>query len=125
MIDLEAAASIDIPLTPVPESQIELGSPSTGFVALGEFGGNEYGVWEMTVGSMADVEADELFVVLSGTATVELRTAHTDEHAIVEGQDGSVASLVAGSVGRLAAGMETIWTVSETLRKVYITPLAP
>ena len=108
MIDSAAQAPLD--MSPVAAAQVVAGSPSTGFAELGNFNGQEYGVWEMTPGSMTDVEADELFVVLSGAATVEFVDA------------GSVVSLAAGSVGRLTAGMRTVWTVTETLRKVYVTP---
>lgn len=54
----------------VPVDQSVAGSPTTGFVALGSFGGLEVGVWEMTVGTMTDVEVDEVFVVIVGRATV-------------------------------------------------------
>lgn len=110
MIDPVAAASIDIPLEAVPAEQIVAGSPTAGFVSLGEIAGSEYGVWEMSVGAMSDVEADELFVVLAGAATVDLL------------DDGSTITLSPGSVGRLTAGMRTVWTVTEPLRKVYVTP---
>jgi uncharacterized cupin superfamily protein len=63
----------------------------------------------MTPGTMSDVEADEVFVVLSGSATVEF------------GDDTPALQLGAGDVARLAAGAETVWTVTETLRKVYLT----
>src|SRR4051812_26298090 len=69
----------------------------------------EVGVWEMTPGVMTDVEADEVFVVVAGSATVEFG-------------DGSQSLRIGpGDVVRLAAGAETVWTVSETLRKVYLT----
>ncbi len=55
----------------VPADQSLGGAPSTGAATLGEFGGLEVGIWEMTPGVMSDVEAEELFVVLSGAATVE------------------------------------------------------
>ena len=32
-------------------------------------------------------------------------------------------NLSVGSVARLAAGEHTVWTVTETIRKVYITPV--
>lgn len=93
---------------PVPADQRVDGAPSTGAVTLGEFGGLEVGIWEMTPGVMSDVEADEVFVVLSGAATVEFA-------------DGTAAlALGAGNVVRLTAGTETVWTVTETLRKVYL-----
>ena len=34
-------------------------------------GTRELGVWEMTAGAMRDVEADEVFLVIAGRATVE------------------------------------------------------
>ncbi|AQA01801.1 cupin [Mycobacterium sp. MS1601] len=93
---------------PVPVDQSVSGSPSTATRELGEFAGSQFGIWEMSVGVMTDVEADELFVVLSGSATIEFA-------------DGSpTLSVGAGDVVRLAAGSETTWTVSETLRKVYL-----
>jgi uncharacterized cupin superfamily protein len=45
--------------------------------------------------------------VLSGSATVEF-------------QDGRKLTLEPGAVARLHAGQKTIWTVTETLRKVYV-----
>ena len=81
--------------------------PASG--ALGRFGGLEVGVWEMTPGVMRDEEADEVFVVLSGAATVEF-------------EDGTATlALKPGDVVRLAEGAKTVWTVTETLRKVYLS----
>lgn len=101
----------DLPITsePVPAEQSVAGDPSTGIATLTQFGGLEIGVWEMTPGSMTDVEAEEVFVVLCGSATVEFA-------------DGTSALRIgAGDVVRLAAGAETTWTVTDTLRKVYLT----
>jgi uncharacterized cupin superfamily protein len=95
----------------VPAGQLVAGSPTTGYLELGVFGSQEYGIWEMTPGTMTDVEADEIFVVLFGAATVELV------------DDGSTLTLGPGSVARLTAGMRTLWTVTETLRKVYVMPV--
>ena len=68
----------------------------------------------MTPGAMRDVEADEVFVVLAGAATVEFD------------RPGAAADRAApGSVVRLEAGMRTVWTVRETLRKVYVAPWLP
>jgi uncharacterized protein len=102
------AATLPLDTDPVPTDQRVSGSPRTGVHALTEFGGLEVGVWEMTPGVMTDVESDEVFVVLSGAATVEFA-------------DGEPAlQLAAGDVVRLTAGAETVWTVTETLRKVYL-----
>jgi uncharacterized protein len=94
---------------PVPQEQVVDGRPQTGAGTLGNFAGLEVGVWEMTPGVMRDVEADEVFVVISGSATVEFA-------------DGTAPlTLGPGDVVRLAEGAATVWTVTETLRKVYLT----
>ena len=103
------AGSLDLRHEPVPVAQSVSGSPSTAVAVLGMFADREVGVWEMSVGVMTDTEVDELFVVLSGAATVEFA-------------DGSpTLTLRAGDVVTLAAGAETTWTVTETLRKVYLS----
>jgi uncharacterized cupin superfamily protein len=102
------AAAIDLDHGSVPAEQAVSGDPTTATSAIAEFGGLEVGVWEMTPGVMNDVETDEVFVVLSGSATVEFA-------------DGSpTMRLGRGDLVRLAAGAETVWTVTETLRKVYL-----
>jgi uncharacterized cupin superfamily protein len=107
--DVVAAASLNLEHDPVLPGQLVAGSPTTGSAQLGEFGGHEYGVWEHTVGTSTDVETDELFIVLSGAATVEF----IDEERLVR--------LCPGSLMRLEAGQRTVWTVTETLRKVYFS----
>ena len=103
-----SAAALDLETQPVPPDQTVNGRPRTGVHTLTEFGGIEVGVWEMTPGVMTDVEADEVFVVLSGSATVEFG-------------DGSPAiGIGPGDVVRLAEGAETVWTVTETVRKIYL-----
>lgn len=103
------AAALDLAHAPVPVDQVSDGAPTTATTAFGDFDGLEVGVWEMTDGGMRDIEVNEVFVVLSGSATVEFA-------------DGSPAlRLGPGDVVRLAAGAETVWTVTETLRKVYLT----
>lgn len=102
------AAALDLAHEPVPADQAASGEPSTATATLGEFAGREFGVWEMSPGVMTDTEADEFFVVLCGSATVEFA-------------DGSPAlRLGPGDVVRLSEGAETTWTVTETLRKVFL-----
>lgn len=101
---------------PVPETAVASGTPSTGIRELGAFHGVELGVWEMSQGGMYDTEAEEVFVVLSGAASVEFLDA-----------DGSVTStheLTAHSMMRFDAGTRTRWTVTETLRKIYLAAAA-
>ncbi|MGR0321039.1 cupin domain-containing protein [Agromyces sp. ZXT2-3] len=106
-------SSLPIAHDPVPADQVVSGSPSTGYAPLDESGdgerGGELGVWEMTPGAMRDVEVDEVFLVIAGRATVEFV-----EPAL------PAIDLRPGSVVRLDAGMSTVWTVTETLRKLFI-----
>jgi len=61
----------------------------------------------MSPGVATDTEVDEVFIVLSGRGEVCF-------------DDGEVVELRPGVVVRLRAGEHTVWTVSESLRKVYI-----
>jgi uncharacterized protein len=69
-------------------------------------GRQEAGLWEITPGVVTDVEADEVFVVLSGNATVEIA-------------DRPSLELGPGVAGAFRAGTRTTWRVYETLRKFY------
>jgi uncharacterized cupin superfamily protein len=64
------------------------------------------GVWEMTPGVLTNVDADEMFVVISGKATLEFA-------------DGRVWQVGPGDVGVLVAGDPVRGTVQETIRKAY------
>ncbi|MEZ3159040.1 cupin domain-containing protein [Microbacterium sp. BWT-B31] len=106
-----AAATPGAAFEPVPADQVVSGAPQTRFVDLDEASGRVVGVWEMTPGGMGDVEADEVFVVLAGEATLEFV-----EPAL------PAIELRPGVMVRLERGMRTVWTVRETLRKVYVAP---
>lgn len=109
---------------PLPADQVRAGEPTSGSAVLGILGsgilgdggvlgeggerGVEIGVWEMTPGVATDVEVDEMFIVLTGRARVEF-----------EG-DMAPIEIGPGDVVRLTAGLRTAWTVTETLRKVYL-----
>ncbi|BDZ54228.1 cupin [Agromyces marinus] len=108
------AAGLALEHEPVPADQVVAGTPTTGYVPLDESEPGEIGVWEMSVGAMRDVEVDEVFVVLAGSATVEF------EHVPSSGGPAAPIELAPGSVVRLEAGMRTIWTVREPIRKVFI-----
>lgn len=102
-----------LPHEPLPPEEVVEGSPTTGSAVLAVLDGRdghdglEVGIWEMTPGTATDTEVDELFVVLSGRATVT-------------GIAPDPVELVPGSVVRLTAGMQSTWTVHETLRKIYL-----
>ena len=78
-----------------------------GTLPLSNAAGVELGVWEITSGIVTDIEADEVFVVMSGRGRVEF-------------EDGSSIALGTGTDVRLRAGDRTHWIVYETLRKIYV-----
>jgi uncharacterized cupin superfamily protein len=93
---------------PLPADDVVAGEPATALLPLGGVGGAAVGLWEMTSGTARDVEADEVFVVLGGRASITVEGAAT-------------ITVGPGSVVRLSAGDRTVWHVEETLRKVYVT----
>ena len=100
---------VDVELTAVSPDETVFGAPRQGFTELGTLGRCEVGIWELREGSVIDTEVDEMFVVISGSATIEL---------LDEGRSVEVGS---GDVMRLVAGSHTRWTVPGHIRKVYIT----
>ncbi len=103
VLDVDAA----VPTTPLDPATVVAGAPEAGSRALAAVAGVEVGVWEMSPGTATDVEVDEVFVVLSGSATVSFT-------------DGEQVDLAPGSVVRLRSGEHTTWVVRETLRKIYV-----
>jgi uncharacterized cupin superfamily protein len=97
----------DLTLEPIDAGE---GAPPTRLRELGAFGGLDVGVWEMEAGVATDTEVDELFVVLAGAGTIDL----LDE-------DRSL-TIAPGDLVRLAAGTRTRWTVTATVRKLYLAP---
>ncbi|MFE2263687.1 cupin domain-containing protein [Streptomyces griseosporeus] len=97
---------------PLDPAQIVSGSPEvSGKVVWESADGRQVrGVWQITPGVVTDTEADELFVVVGGSATIE-----------VEG--GPVLRVGPGDMAVLRAGDRTTWTVHETLRKAYAITL--
>ena len=110
---LTQAATVALTHEPVPADQVVAGSPTTASLVLDDSDGVEIGVWEMTPGTATDTEIDEVFIVISGRASVVF-----DE--VLDGVVPPAIELAPGAVVRLTAGMRTTWTVHETLRKVYV-----
>ncbi|WP_336659002.1 cupin domain-containing protein [Leucobacter sp. USHLN153] len=108
--------SIPVKLEPVDVADVVSGSPAQGFVELGKIGEAEVGIWELRGGVATDTEVDELFVVLSGGATIEFLEVPGEPEA-----SGEVVEVTAGDVMRLVAGTRTRWTVQDHIRKVYIS----
>jgi hypothetical protein len=91
---------------PLPGDQVLVGSPTVSGRVLAQDSSIEVGIWEHTAGTTSDIEADEVFIVLAGRATIQ-----------VEG--GPTLEVGPGDVGFLMAGSATVWTVHEPLRKLY------
>jgi len=67
IVDVAALDLDDLPLEP---GSTVAGTPRAGLATLHELGEVEIGVWELTEGTVTDTEADEVFVVVSGTGSV-------------------------------------------------------
>lgn len=94
-------------VTHASEVDLEDDGDGTASLVLGATGDREVGIWEIAPGVAHDVEVDEVFVVLSGSATIT-----------VEGvRDVRIGP---GDVVHLTEGTPTTWTVHERLRKVYL-----
>jgi uncharacterized cupin superfamily protein len=107
---VDVAGAVLEPLALDPEQVLE-GTPETSALTLEERLHTgivvEHGIWQITPGVATDVEVDEVFVVVSGRATVHI-------------EGGPTLELAPGTVGTLRAGDRTVWRVHETLRKVYV-----
>lgn len=106
-----AASVADMTLfdEPLDPAQIAAGSPVVSHRLLSESadGRVQRGVWQITPGVVTDTEADEMFTVLAGSATIDLLDT------------GRSFDVSAGDVCVLTQGERTRWTIHETLRKVY------
>lgn len=104
--DVRSAPLDELPLDP---ADVLDGAPRAGLLPLAEVGGAEVGLWTLSEGTVRDVEADEVFVVLAGDATLRI-------------DEGPAIELRPGTAVRLHAGDRTTWVVRSPLRKVYVTP---
>lgn len=101
------AAAEPLDALPLDHGTVLAGRPGAGIRPLAVYGATEIGVWELTPGTVTDVESDEVFVVVAGRGTVTF-------------SDGSAIDLQPGTVVRLVAGDRTTWQIEETVRKVYV-----
>ncbi|WP_243696086.1 cupin domain-containing protein [Labedella phragmitis] len=109
-LDLDPDSVLSLHTVALDAIDAGAGAPPTWLRELGSFGSVEIGVWEMEPGVATDTEADELFVVLAGAGRIDLLDA-----------DRSL-EIAPGDLVRLAAGTRTRWTVTATLRKLYLAP---
>lgn len=108
VITCTSASSAQVPVEPLAADVVLAGTPESGVLPLPSPPGLEVGIWEHTVGTTTDVEVDEVFVVISGRATIAPA-------------DGPPIEVGPGDVVVLPEGTATTWTIHETLRKVYVT----
>ncbi|MCL6298476.1 cupin domain-containing protein [Streptomyces kronopolitis] len=108
VVNVPALADDELEVEPLDPAQIVSGEPVvTGKVLWESPDGRQIrGIWQITPGVVTDTEANELFVVVSGRATIE-----------VDG--GPVLEVGPGDACVLREGDRTQWTVHETLRKAY------
>jgi hypothetical protein len=101
-------AAVELYPAPLDPAQVVEGSPEVSERVVWESadGLRARGVWQITPGVVTDVEVDEMFVVLSGRATIE-----------VEG--GPTIEVGPGDLCVLEPGARTTWRVHQTLRKVF------
>jgi uncharacterized protein len=102
-----SVADLELFSEPLDPAQVVAGRPVVASRLLSESAGVQRGVWQITEGVVSDVEADEMFVVVAGRATIELLDT------------GRVLEVTAGDVCVLTEGERTRWTIHETFRKVY------
>jgi uncharacterized cupin superfamily protein len=102
-----SAASMPLSKDPLDVTQIVSGNPEVSSHPIIDTEHLAIGVWEHTAGVSTDIEVDEVFVVLSGRATIKVT-------------GGPTLEVGPGDVGVLETGAETTWTVHDDLRKVYI-----
>ena len=100
--------AIELEPWPLEPDQVVEGDPQVSGRVLDTSvdGRVERGVWQHTAGASRDTESDELFVVLRGRATIEVK-------------GGPTLDVGPGDVGLLHAGDRTTWRVQEDLRKIY------
>ncbi|MEF2977296.1 cupin domain-containing protein [Subtercola sp. YIM 133946] len=103
------AGSVRLEHLDLEAADVLCGDPKTRIAELAVIDDVSVGVWEVTPGIVTDTESSEVFVVISGSAVVEFENSERMLH------------LSPGTIGRLEAGTRSRWTVTETLRKVYIT----
>ncbi|MBQ1445388.1 MAG: cupin domain-containing protein [Renibacterium sp.] len=103
------AADVEVVLEDIEPQRLHSASAQDGATELGILGGVEFGIWEMTEGTASDTENDEVFLVISGSATIDFP------------QERRSLRVGPGDLVRLGAGTRTTWTVHEQLRKLYLT----
>jgi uncharacterized protein len=107
---LADALTVPVKHEPFEADQLVAGEPTSGWLPLAGIDGIEVGIWEMTPGTITDIEADEVLCVLAGEALIEFLEPSAES-----------IELRPGSLVRLQVGWRTRWTVTQTVRKIAVT----
>jgi len=94
----------------IASKDIISGSPRAGDLVFSksEDGRETRGIWSCTPGSFHwTFDTDETAIILQGAVAVRL-------------EDGTALELKPGDLACFSRGAKTVWTVHETLRKVYV-----
>lgn len=100
--------SIDLEETSHPGMWVESGWPVASTAHLAQFGDQKVSVWEVSEGTVADIENDELVIVLSGSGSLSF-------------DDGRSYQLTAGACIRLRAADRSTWRVSSPVRALLVS----
>lgn len=106
MVFTVQVADVELTLEPPKPDRVLAGNPVTSNAVLLKQNNVKYGVWQITPGTSVQIAPTGMFVVLSGRATVA-----------VEG--GPTLDIGPGDVCIWDGGERTVWTVHETVRKVW------
>lgn len=102
-----------VTLEPIAPSAKAGTGTGTALYRLPAVSGAGVGIWEVETGVLNGVVgADEVFIVLSGSASLLFEDT------------GEQVALSAGAVVTLREGQAVSWTVDETLRKIYVNVAA-
>jgi uncharacterized cupin superfamily protein len=97
-------AELDLPPDPVADASYA----HTSTRCLEELNGARIGVWEVEAGHIEGATGDEVFVIISGSATIHFSVT------------GEIAEVGPGDIVRLRRGELNVWDVHEKVRKLYV-----
>jgi uncharacterized protein len=104
---MRVADAVLTPHAPDPD-RVLAGNPVTSSMVLTSDDTVKRGIWQITPGTAVEIASAGMFVVLSGSATIAV-------------DSGPTFDVGPGDVCIWDGGERTIWTVRETIRKVYQT----
>ena len=102
-----ATSETELKKSPLPSDHVISEHFDTGLMEFPNALDVKCGLWDQPVGESRYVESDEVFVVLTGRAEIEINGSET-------------LKVEPGDVVLFGAGIHTVWRVTEPLRKFWI-----